>query len=77
MVETLLSVFPNPNDLIAIDPEDLAGILLEIIPGIMQNSKFNLNGLEAQLFHVIVGALPVGRDDLLARQHGGRQCQKQ
>jgi hypothetical protein len=60
MAETLLSVFPNPNDLIALDPEDLAGNLLEIVPGIMQNGMFSLNGLEAQLFHVIGTTYPPG-----------------
>ena len=62
MADTLLSVFPNPNpdDLLALEPEDLAGILLEVVPGVMQNAMFNLNGLEAQLFHMTGSTYPVG-----------------
>ena len=60
MANTLLSIFPNPDDLLALDPENLAGVLLEIVPGKMQNAVFNLNGLEAQLFTVVGTTYPPG-----------------
>ena len=60
MASTLLSIFPNLDDLLALDPENLAGVLLEIVPGKMQNAMFNLNGLEAQLFTVVGTTYPPG-----------------
>jgi hypothetical protein len=48
--ETLLTIFPNPDDLLALEPEDLAGVLLEVVPGVMQNGHFGIQDLLAQLF---------------------------
>src|SRR6516165_4871824 len=48
---TLLTILPDPRDLLALEPEDLGSIILEIVPGIIQNGMFNHGGLMAQLFH--------------------------
>ncbi len=50
MPDTLLSIFPNPDDLLSLPPEELGGVILEIAPGVMQNGMFNMAGLLAQLF---------------------------
>jgi hypothetical protein len=50
MTQSLLSIFPNPEDLLSLEPEDLAGVLLEVVPGVMQNGHFGFGDLEAQLF---------------------------
>ena len=50
MPDTLLSIFPNPQDLLALPPEKLAGVIHEIAPGVMQNGMFNTAGLLTQLF---------------------------
>jgi len=60
MTETLLSIFPRPNDLLALEPEDLAGVLLEVVPGVMQNGMFNTQSLQAQLFRQIGDTYPHG-----------------
>jgi hypothetical protein len=53
MPDTLLSIFPNPEDLLALPPEELGGVIHEIAPGIMQNGMFNVASLLAQLFSPI------------------------
>jgi hypothetical protein len=50
MSNTLLSLFPNHDDLLSQQPEDLGGAILEIAPGVMQNGMFNTAALLAQLF---------------------------
>ncbi|MGH6678385.1 MAG: hypothetical protein ACREDL_05500, partial [Bradyrhizobium sp.] len=47
---TLLTILPDPKDVLALEPEDLGGIILEIAPGIMQNGMFAHGYLMAQLF---------------------------
>ena len=39
---SLLDVFPNPDDLLALEPEELGGGLLEAVPDVMQNCKTSL-----------------------------------
>jgi hypothetical protein len=60
MPDTLLSLFPNPNDLLSLEPEDLGGAILEIAPDVMQNGMFNTDGLLAQLFRPIGNRYPPG-----------------
>jgi hypothetical protein len=60
MPGTLLSIFPNPDDLLALEPEELGGVILEVAPGAMQNSMFNIAGLLAPLFPQIGNGYPVG-----------------
>jgi uncharacterized protein (TIGR02391 family) len=50
MPNTLLSTFPLPDDLLALEPEELGGVLLEVIPGVLQNQIFGVGDLTAQLF---------------------------
>lgn len=47
---TLLSIFPDPKELLALEPEELAGVLVEIIPGVSQSAGFMINNLLGQLF---------------------------
>jgi len=46
MTQTLLTLFPNPEDLLSLEPEDLGGVILELAPGVMQNGMFTLSALE-------------------------------
>jgi Protein of unknown function (Hypoth_ymh) len=50
MTHTLLTIFPNPADILALEPEDLGGIVLEIAPSVMQNGMFNINSLIYPLY---------------------------
>jgi hypothetical protein len=45
MPDSLLSIFPNAHDLLALEPEELRGVLLEIIPGVLQKMKFLAKGI--------------------------------
>jgi hypothetical protein len=49
-VQSLISVFPDASDLLTLAPEELGGVLLEIVPDVMQNKIFNIGALLAQLF---------------------------
>ena len=60
MPDTLLSTFPNPDDLLSLPPEELGGVILEIALGVIQNGMFNMAGLLAQLFPPIGNGYPVG-----------------
>jgi hypothetical protein len=53
MTTTLLSVFPNPEELLALEPEELGGVILEIAPGVIQNGMFGIHSLLAQLFQLV------------------------
>ena len=53
MVDSLLSIFPTPDDLLALEPEELGGVLLEIAPSVMQNEMFTVADFAAQLFHSV------------------------
>ena len=50
MENNLLDVFPNVDDLLALSAEDLAGILIEIIPDYLQNGIFNLEYLKSSIY---------------------------
>lgn len=50
MTATLLSVFPSPDMLLALEPEELGGVILEIAHTVIQNGMFNVHSLLAQLF---------------------------
>ncbi len=43
MTQTFLTVFPNPTDLLAVEPEELGGIILELASGVMENGTFSRN----------------------------------
>jgi hypothetical protein len=59
-VTSLLSIFPNPDDLLALEPEDLGGVLLEVVPGVMQNHMFGMGDVTTALFPSIGGGYPPG-----------------
>jgi hypothetical protein len=61
MPDTLLSMFPNLDDLLSLPPEELGRVILEIASGVMQNGMFNMAGLLAPLFR------PVGKQPLRDR----------
>lgn len=47
---TLLEIFPDPKDLLALKPEELAGVLIEIVPGVSQGEAgFTINKLRGQI----------------------------
>lgn len=56
----LIDVFPTPNDLLHLEPEELGGVLVEIIPGICQNQMFGIGDLVAQLYRIQGNAYPQG-----------------
>jgi Protein of unknown function (Hypoth_ymh) len=60
LTQTLISIFPNPNDLLALEPEELGGVILEIAPGVIQNGMFNLHSLTAPLFSPVGNSYPLG-----------------
>lgn len=60
MVETLLTIFPNHSDLLALEPEELGGVILETAEGITQNGMFNIYGFMGQLFKSIGDSYPHG-----------------
>jgi uncharacterized protein (TIGR02391 family) len=47
---TLLEIFPDSKDLLALEREELAGILIEIVPGISQAAGFMIDNLTEQVF---------------------------
>jgi len=57
---SLLELFPEPQDLLALQPEDLAGALMEIIPGVSQGAGFQHASLLAQINPPRGGGYPHG-----------------
>jgi hypothetical protein len=47
---TLLSLFPKPEDVLALTPEDFGGVIVELMPPLLQNGKFNPAALTAQVY---------------------------
>jgi hypothetical protein len=45
---TLISLFPKPEDVLALTPEELGGVIIELMPPLLQNGMFNLAALLAQ-----------------------------
>jgi hypothetical protein len=48
--QSLLSIFPNHQDLLALTPEDLAGVIVEMMPPLLQNGLFNPANLTYPLY---------------------------
>ncbi len=63
---TLLAIFPDMADLLALEPEELAGVLVEIIPGVSQSAGFTLGDLTAPMFPPQGGGYPPGAQDEIA-----------
>jgi hypothetical protein len=47
VMATLLEIFPEPRELLALEPEELAGLVIELVPGISQWAGFRLDDLTA------------------------------
>lgn len=58
MTQTLLSIFPDRKDLLALEAEELGGVLLEVVPGVMQNGMFTFETLRAPLYPPSGGGYP-------------------
>src|SRR5271166_5965818 len=59
-VPTLLSLFPKPEDLLALAPEDLGGVVVELMPPLLQNGLFNPAALIASVFQLVGPSYPPG-----------------
>ena len=58
MTETLLSLFPDPDDLLSLEAEELGGVVLELASPVMQNGLFNISGLVAQVSQSVGPSYP-------------------
>jgi Protein of unknown function (Hypoth_ymh) len=47
---TLISLFPKRQDLLALAPEDLGGVIIEIVPPLLQNGSFTIHALIGQCY---------------------------
>lgn len=63
---TLLAIFPDMADLLALEPEELAGVLVEIIPGVSQPAGFVVNNFTNPMFPPQGGGYPPGAMDEIA-----------
>jgi hypothetical protein len=50
---TLLSFFPKPEDVLALTPEDLGGVIIELMPPLLQNGMFSPAALLAQVYQIV------------------------
>jgi len=57
---TLLSLFPRPEDVLALAPEDFGGIIIELMPPLLQNGMFNPAALLAQVYQIVGPSYPPG-----------------
>ena len=47
-------MFPTPEDLLASTPEDLGGVIIELMPALLQNGHFNPAVLSAQVYQGVI-----------------------
>jgi uncharacterized protein (TIGR02391 family) len=47
---SLLSLFPTPQNLLALTPEDLGGAIIEVVPPLIQNDMFSIHSLLTPLY---------------------------
>jgi hypothetical protein len=59
-VATLLSLFPKPEDVLALTSEDLGGVIIELMPPLLQNGMFNPAALLAQVYQIVGPSYPPG-----------------
>jgi hypothetical protein len=57
---TLLSLFPKPEDVLALTPEDFGGVIIELMPPLLQNGLFNPAALIAQAYQLVGASYPPG-----------------
>jgi hypothetical protein len=55
---SLLSLFPTPQNLLALTPEDLGGAIIEVVPPLIQNGMFSIHSLLAPLYEPPVPSYP-------------------
>lgn len=55
---TLLSLFPKHEYLLALTPEDFGGVIIELMPPLLQNSLFNPAALSAQVYQIVGQSYP-------------------
>jgi uncharacterized protein (TIGR02391 family) len=58
----LLDIFETPNDLLRLEPEELGGILLEVIPSVSQSGKFVFHNLVQLAFPPLGGGWKGGSE---------------
>jgi hypothetical protein len=59
-IPNLISILPDSKDLLALEPEELGGVLLEVVPAVVQNGMFNIGSLIAQLYQMVGPSYPPG-----------------
>lgn len=47
---TLISIFPTPDDLLAVTPEELGAVLLEVMPRLMQTGLIQIGAFTHELY---------------------------
>jgi len=57
---SLISLLPKPQDLLSLTPEDLGGVIIEVVPPLVQNGMFNIQSLAAILYQLTGPAYPPG-----------------
>ena len=57
---SLLELFPTPQDLYAVSPEDLGGVVIEIAPAFLQNGMFGIHALLNSLYPIVPPSYPPG-----------------
>jgi hypothetical protein len=55
---TLFSQFPKYEDLLALMPEDLGGVIIELLPSVLQNGMFNREALTASCYEMVGPSYP-------------------
>lgn len=60
----LWEIVPNADDLLAFDPEELGGVLLQVIPGLVQNGMFQAADFDSLLFSHEPRYLPIKRKEI-------------
>ncbi len=66
MPPALSAIFPDVKDLLALEPEELAGILIELIPGVSQQAGFLLEDFTTPLFPPQGGLYPPAAQERIA-----------
>jgi hypothetical protein len=57
---TLLSLFPKPEDVLTLTPEDFGGVIIELMPPLLQNGLFNPAALIGQAYQLAGPSYPPG-----------------
>jgi uncharacterized protein (TIGR02391 family) len=60
MPETIVSLVPNVTDLLALDVEDLAGVIFEALPSMLQNGAVHIQAIATSPFPQLGPSYPHG-----------------